>query len=129
MSIKVGAGKFTTVTEPFGSGTLIGQHPDEYIRIFTVDPVFDKDGTAHIHGLYGSVVGALKNSPQVTIIWQPRVDHGWTLIYDGVVNADSPRLQEGAGDDDELVISYLSGMLHRPSAHRDGPEWSWPDEA
>ena len=126
MSIPVEASRFARVTQAYSSGTLLTHTTDTGIRILTVDPVFDSAGTARITGVYGSIVRAVKENPNVVMIWQPRVEQGWTLIYDGEVQLSSPRLVDGASESDELVISYVSGMLHRPVAHRDGPDWVWP---
>lgn len=127
MSIRVAAGRFSQAMSAFGSGTLIAQHPDGYIRIFTVDPEIGSDGSARIRGLHGTILQGLANNDKVTIIWQPREHHGWTLIHDGEVDPASPILADDADEDAELIITYVSGMLHRPRARADGPEWTWPE--
>lgn len=127
MSIRVEPSRIRQTVTAFDSGVLIGHHPDKGTRVFTVDPEFDDDGTARITGLHGTIVDALARDPRVTIVWQPRIRHGWSLIVDGSVRADSPRLIADAGDDAALIIKFVSGMLHRPGAHADGPEWEWPE--
>lgn len=124
MSIRVESSRFVETVATFDSGILIGRHHRKGIRVLTVDPEFDADATGRIWGLHGTIVDAIKHNPDVTIVWQPRIRHGWTLIYDGTVRSDSPRL---AGHvDGELTVEFVSAMLHRPAAHSDGPEWQWP---
>lgn len=128
MSIRVEPSRFARVTQAYASGTLLTYNVESGIRILTVDPLFDADGTARISGVNNSVVRAVTENPAVVIIWQPRVEHGWTLIYDGTVDPRSPRLDDNARDSDELILNPTSGMLHRPSSHADGPDWEWPSE-
>lgn len=129
MSIRVDPALFASVVTAFSSGVLIAVHPGKGTRVFTVDPEFDSRGTARITGLHGTIIDAVSLNPAATIVWQPRVRHGWTLILDGTVDPSSPRLRAGAGDDDVLIISARSGMLHRPASHADGPDWEWPNQA
>ncbi|AZN29451.1 hypothetical protein EJO69_03360 [Flaviflexus salsibiostraticola] len=127
MSIPVEPARFARVTKAFASGVLIAHHPEEGIRVLTVDPDFDEQGSAAITGVRGSILDAAAGDSRMTIVWQPTVAHGWTLIYDGRVDPASPRLVAGADETDALVLTPVSGMLHRPSSHADGPEWIWPD--
>jgi len=120
MSIRIEPSSLADAASAFDSGILIVHHPERGTRVMTVDPIFESDGTARIRGLGESVIAA---DPRVTIVWQPRIRHGWTLICDGQVRPDSPRLVPGAGTDDELIIEPVSGMLHRPHSHADGPDW------
>ncbi|WP_182354099.1 hypothetical protein [Flaviflexus huanghaiensis] len=127
MSIRVEAGRFASVSQTFDSGVLIAHHPRNGIRVLTVDPEFDENGNAQIFAVGQSVFEALVASHSATIVWQPNVKHGWTLIYDGRLDPRSPRLEDGATEKDAVTLTMVSGMLHRPSSHADGPDWQWPE--
>ena len=69
---------------------------------------------------------ALRNveaDPHVTVVWRPSEHHGWTLIVDGRgrvavdPSTGSPVLR--------IAVGREGGMLHRPRAHADGPDWVW----
>ena len=128
MSIRVEPTRIAQAVTAFASAILIGQHPEKGTRVFTVDPDIDEEGTITVTGLHGTIVDALAKDPRVTIVWQPTVRHGWTLVCDGVVRSDSPRLTAGAEEDDDVIIDFVSAMLHRPRAHADGPDWVWPED-
>ena len=128
MSIRVEPTRIAQAVTAFASAILIGQHPEKGTRVFTVDPDIDEEGTITVTGLHGTIVDAVAKDPRVTIVWQPTVRHGWTLVCDGVARPDSPRLAAEAEEDDDVIIDFVSAMLHRPHAHADGPDWEWPED-
>ena len=118
MSIRVEPDMVERTAATFGSGTLIGYHTDLGVRIVTVDAVIESDGTMTITGVSGTLMDALAVDPRATIVWQPTVRHGWTLVVDGLARPTGS---------DAIVVETTSAMLHRPSSHSDGPAWEWPE--
>ncbi len=112
MSIPVSPAELPEVLARFGSASLIS-HAAPHVKVHTVDPVVEGEDLV-VEPVRESLRASLAADPHVTLVWQPLVRHGWTLIVDGV----------GRIDGDRLRIAVESGILHRPRAHSDGPAWA-----
>jgi hypothetical protein len=116
MTIPVSIEQLPQALPRFASATLITK-ADPYVKLLTVDPQVE-GGAVVVEGIHNSTRENVARDPHVTLVWQPLVRHGWTLIVDGT----------GQVRGDRLIVTLESGMLHRPSAHEDGPEWVWPQQ-
>lgn len=117
MSIPVQRHDLAGIAALYQSATLITVPESGYPRILTVDPEIAPDGTITLTHLSQSVITNSSRHPEVTLVWQPQVRHGWTLVVDGM-----GELACGGEDGPILLVTPDSGMLHRPSQHADGPE-------
>ncbi len=111
MSIPISPAQLKDVLARFGSASLITK-ADPHVKILTVD-VLVESGAVIVEEIRESTRANIAADPHVTLIWQTRTRHGWTLIVDGIARLDGDRLR----------ITMESGMLHRPRSHSDGPAW------
>lgn len=117
MTIPVPVADLAPALERFDSATLVVSPPDTWPRVFTTDPEV-VDGGLRLPSLPATVVSRALAHPRVTLVWQPRARHGHTLVVDGWAElADS-------GATGELRVRIDHAVLHRPSTHADGPDWS-----
>lgn len=120
MTIPVSVDQLAQVLGRFGPGYLLTlQGPDvdgPAVKVHAVDPIFDGGHLVVPCGHHSALENAGRD-PRITIVWPPLVHHGHSLIVDG----------HAAVCQDRLVVDVLGAILHRPSAHRDGPEWVFGD--
>ncbi|MGH3414463.1 MAG: pyridoxamine 5'-phosphate oxidase [Marmoricola sp.] len=110
MSIPVDTAKLSEALSDFGSGYLLSTSGDGRVKAVTVDPVATEAGLA-VDGPGKGTATNIAANPQVTVLFWPREDHGYTLIVDG----------EASGDADHVDVVATGAVLHRPASHADGP--------
>lgn len=116
MTIPVPIDALAAVLRDFDHAYLITQRGvAEYAKVLTVDPFMRGDELV-IATERNSVRSNVASDDRVTLIWPPRTHHGHSLIMDG----------RGSLAVDEIRIAIDHAILHRPSAHADGPAWIFP---
>ena len=107
------AGEVTRLAEPVGGlgpGYLLTLSPQARVEVLRVD-VRGEGALLVASGPSPGSGANLAANPAVTLVFAPAQPHGFSLIVDGVGRA--------VGDDFEVTPE--SAILHRPSAHADGP--------
>jgi hypothetical protein len=110
MSIPVPVADLAEALADYGSGYLLTASAQGTVKALTVDPVL-VDGVLVLAGPSRGSAANLAVNPQVTLVFPPPLPRGFTLIVDGVA--------EAVGDD--FRVTPQAAVLHRPSAHSDGP--------
>lgn len=113
MSIPVPVDRLEQTLRRFGSATLVASRPADWPRVVTVDPVVDGE-TLVVPTPFDSARKVAAEHPLVTLVWAPLEHHGYSLIVDGTATV--------AGTDIRVAVEHA--ILHRPSAHADGPAWA-----
>lgn len=110
MSIPVELDRLAEALTDFGAGYLLTASADGRVKVLTVDPTV-RDGAVLVSGPSRGSAANIAVNPQVTLVFPPAQPKGFSLIVDGVA--------EAAGDD--FRVRPSAAVLHRPSAHSDGP--------
>lgn len=111
MSIPVDVARLAEALADFGSGYLLTTTGGR-IKVVTVDPEV-VDGAVRITGPGRGSLANIAGNDAVTLVFPPRIPRGYTLLVDGVAQAEG----------EDLVVTPSAGVLHRPAAHADaGPE-------
>lgn len=110
MSIPVDRAKLAEALTDFGPGYLLTTSPEGRVKAVTVEPVADGEVLRMPWSSKGTSANLAAN-PAATLVFPPRQPHGYTLIVDGTARPVT--------DGFELVAA--TAVLHRPSAHSDGP--------
>lgn len=107
MSIPVPLDELAATLERFAAGYLLTVSADSRAHPVAVRPAV-RDGLLELPGGLGrrSRENALAR-PDVTLLWPPVADDGYTLIVDGRA--------EPRGDD--VVVRPATAVLHRPADH------------
>lgn len=110
MTIPVPLDQLSATLERFGSAVLATLPAGTWPRVVTVDPYVD--------GLQLVVPAPPQTclrhvgvNPLVTLYWATPQRHGYALIVDGWASVDGS----------DLRIRLDHAVLHRPSAHAEGP--------
>lgn len=103
-------------TQHGGSAILLGANEAGQTRVWVCDPFVD-DGRVIVAHVGASQRRLIATNPQATLVFPAIEPHGWTFIIDG--HARVPDV-----DPEAVIIEPSGGMLHRPPAHADGPEWT-----
>jgi hypothetical protein len=114
MSVKVDLDQLADALADFTFAYLITVGDDFRAHTVAVSPAFS-DGTFAIAAVGKHTRGNASAHADVTLVWPPRQDGGYTLIVDGTARAT----------DEELQIVPTRAVLHR-SATPDSPATS-PD--
>ena len=112
MTIPVPIERLAETIARFGPAVLVVPSPQGWPRIYTVDSHVAATELV-IPAPMSSALDYVAQHPLVSVVWTPVVHHGFTLIVDGWARVE--------GDDLRVRIDH--GVLHRPAAHDDGPEW------
>lgn len=117
MTIPVPVAELAATCVHFGAALLIVGDGEGWPRVFTVDPVVDGDALV-LAGLSDRMRDRALAQPRVTVVWQPLVRHGHTLVVDGWAEAGGTGAAGGG-----VLVRVDHAVLHRPQAHADGPVW------
>jgi hypothetical protein len=110
MSIPVDVAHLATALADFGPGYLLTAGANGRVKVVTVEPSV----VAGVLVVSGAGRGSSTNiaaNPAVTLLFPPARPRGFTLLVDGTA--------ELHGED--ARVTPTSAVLHRPSAHADGP--------
>lgn len=110
MSIPVEIGDLGKALADFGAGYLLTTSGDGRVKAVTVEPVLTDGDLVAIGPGRGTTANVAAN-PAVTLLFPPLAPRGYTLLIDGT--------GEMVGDD--ARITPTAAVLHRPTAHADGP--------
>jgi hypothetical protein len=112
MSIPVALDRLAEALHDFGAGYLLTSSPAGRVKAVTVQP-YAADGHLRIPTSSRGTSTNLAGNDQVTLIWPPLQQKGYTLIVDGTA-VEHP-------DGEGFVVTPRTAVLHRPSMHADGP--------
>jgi hypothetical protein len=102
MSVKVDLDKLADALADFSFGYLITVGDDYHAHTVAVSPAF-QGGTFDVGAVGKHTRGNVSAHEDVTLVWPPRSDGGYTLIVDG----------QGRMADDALQIVPTRAVLHR----------------
>lgn len=108
MSIKVDPDGLAAAVADFGSAHVLSTSGTQ-VRTVCAD-VSLTDGVFHIPWSKTTAKNIAAN-PVVTLLFAPTEHHGYSLIVDGSA--------QDTGE--ELLVTPINAVLHRPAAHSDGP--------
>ena len=118
MSIPVSPAELPEVLARFGSASLIS-HAAPHVKVHTVDPVVEGEDLV-VEPVRESLRANLAADPHVTLVWQPLVRHGWTLIVDGVGRIDGDRLWGSLMDLAQIGATKKGGVCRLALTELDG---------
>jgi hypothetical protein len=110
MSIPVEVGDLGTALRDFGAGYLLTTSGDGAVKAVTVEPSLE-DGVVLVPAPGRGSLANVAANPAVTLLFPPLEQRGYTLLVDGT----------GEADGDDVRVTPSTAVLHRPSAHADGP--------
>lgn len=108
MSIPVQIDDLARALEDFGAGYLLTSGGGK-VKAVTVDPTVDGP-TLRVDGVSRGSAANIADNPQVTLLWPPLRQRGYSLILDGTAE-----VLDGA-----ILVTASAAVLHRPAAHADG---------
>lgn len=109
MSIPVQIEDLARALEDFGAGYLLTSGGGR-VKAVTVEPSVEA-GVLRIGEVSRGSAANIADHPQVTLLWPPLQQRGYSLIVDGTAEVT----------DDAIVVTAAAAVLHRPAAHADGP--------
>ena len=110
MSIPVDVANLAAALADFGAGYLLTARADGRVKAVTVEPEV-VDGVLLVTGPGRGSSANIADNPAVTVLFPPTEPRGFTLLVDGTATLDG----------DDARVRPTSAVLHRPSAHSDGP--------
>ncbi|HET6651488.1 MAG TPA: pyridoxamine 5'-phosphate oxidase [Nocardioides sp.] len=109
MSVKVDLDELARHVAAYGFAYLVTVTDDHRTHVVAVRPTMEADGL-RVEGLGARTRANVGVRPDVTLVWPPVTDGGYTLIVDG----------RARPDDDGAAVTPTHAVLHRPAA--DAPE-------
>jgi hypothetical protein len=106
MSVKVDLDELARHVATYGLAYLLTVTDDQRAHVVAVRPVVDGEAL-RVDGLGGRTRANVEARPDVSLVWPPVTDGGYTLIVDGRATLS----EEGAS----LAPSHA--VLHRPADH------------
>ena len=110
MSVKVDLAMLADTMADFGFAYLLTVSEDHRAHAVAVQPAVE-DGALRVNGLGGRTLANLAANPEVTLLFPPREEGGYSLIVDG----------RGAAHDDRADVVPAHAVLHRPADHAATP--------
>lgn len=117
MTIPIPLDRLAETLWHFDSAVLVTLREGTWPRVLTVDP-YVEGGLVVVPSPNPSGLKHVAANPLVTIYWPSPHRHGYTLIVDGIATVSGK----------DLHIEPDHAVLHRPSAHSDGPAPPVPDD-
>lgn len=105
MSVKVDLAGLEGQLESHGFAYLMTVAPDLRAHAVAVRPVLS-DGVLRVEGLGRGTRANLVARPEVSLVWPPSEEGGYSLIVDGRAEADG----------DGAAVTPAHAVLHRPAA-------------
>lgn len=109
MSMKVELGELAERLDDYGFAYLITVGDAGRAHVLAVTPELTDAGLA-VSGVGRHSVANAGARPDVTLVWPPTTDGGYSLIVDGVASVG----------DGELTVAPARAILHRPAPGEDG---------
>jgi hypothetical protein len=110
VSVKVDVGELAAQLAGYGFAYLVTVGDDRRAHLVAVSPVLDGDRLV-VDGLGRHSTANAASQPDVTLVWPPATEGGYSLIVDGEA--------EVAGES-SVVIVPAKAILHRPAPGADG---------
>lgn len=105
MSIRVELGELAAALEAYSFAYLLTVNDDGRPHAVAVTPVL-QDGGMRVSELGRRTAANAVARPAISLVWPPAEPGGYSLIVDGDAETD---------DDDDLVITPTTAVLHRPA--------------
>lgn len=106
MSVQVDLAELGRHVATYGFAYLLSVTEDGRAHAVAVRPHLDADAL-HLEGLGGRTRANIEARPDVTLLWPPVTDGGYTLIVDG----------RAVPSDDGTRVVPGHAVLHRPADH------------
>jgi hypothetical protein len=110
MSVPVAVGDLGKALTDYGAGYLLSTSGGR-VKVVTVEPEVRDGGVLVVRGPGRGTSANVTANPQVTLVFPPLAQRGFTLLVDGTAELDG----------DDVVVTTSGAVLHRPAAHADGP--------
>lgn len=110
MSVPVAVGDLGQALTDYAAGYLLTTAGGR-IKAVTVEPQVEDDGTLVVQGPGRGSSANVADNPQVTLVFPPLAQRGYTLLVDGTAVLDG----------DAVRVTPTGAVLHRPASHSDGP--------
>ena len=106
MSVKVDLDELAGHVSTYGFAYLLTVTHDQRVHVVTVRPTIDGD-VLRVEGLGGRTRANVDARPDVSLLWPPVTDGGYTLIVDGRATLC----------DDGVTVAPGHAVLHRPAGN------------
>ena len=106
MSVKVDLDELAAHVATYGLAYLLTVTDDQRVHAVAVRPSVTGDGVT-VEGVGRRTLANLDTRPEVSLLWPPAEDGGYTLIVDGTATAS----------DGALAVKPSHAVLHRPADH------------
>ena len=110
MSVKVDLAMLADTMADYPFAYLLTVSDDHRAHAVAIQPAF-RDGALRVQGLGGRTRANLEAHPEVTVLFPPAEDGGYSLIVDG----------RAAARDDHADVVPAHAVLHRPADHAAAP--------
>jgi hypothetical protein len=109
MSMKVELGELAERIREYGFAYLITVGESGRAHVLAVSPEVTDNGL-FVGGIGKHSVDNAASRPDLTLVWPPTTDGGYSLIVDGTATVG----------DGELTVAPVKAILHRPAPGADG---------
>jgi hypothetical protein len=109
MSLKVELGELEKTLEAYGFAYLVTVGDEGRVHVLAVTPVLS-DGGLVVGGVGRHSQANATARPDVTLVWPPTEDGGFSLLVDGAATVDG----------ETITVAPAKATLHRPAPGVDG---------
>jgi hypothetical protein len=109
MSLKVELGELEKTLEPYGFAYLVTVGDGGRAHVLAVTPVLTEGGLV-VGGVGRHSQANATERPDVTLVWPPTEDGGFSLLVDGAATVDG----------ETITVAPAKATLHRPAPGADG---------
>jgi hypothetical protein len=109
MSLKVELGELEKTLEPYGFAYLVTVGDGNRAHVLAVTPVLTEGGLV-VGGVGRHSQANATERPDVTLVWPPTEDGGFSLLVDGAATVDG----------ETITVAPAKATLHRPAPGADG---------
>ena len=110
MSVKVDLAKLADTMTEYGFAYLLTVSEDQRPHAVAVQPVLREQALA-VEGIGNRTLANLAARPEVTLLFPPREEGGYSLIVDGRATTDGS----------DASVAPVHAVLHRPADHATQP--------
>jgi Pyridoxamine 5'-phosphate oxidase len=105
MSVKVDLAELSAALDGYGFAYLMTVSDEQRAHAVAVVPVLDADAALVVGGLGRRTRANLEARPDISLVWPPTTEGGYSLILDGRATLT----------DDGASIAPGSAVMHRPA--------------
>ncbi len=106
MSVAVAVADIGKALTDYGAGYLLTTS-DGRVKVVSVEPAMRETGVLVARAPGRGTTANIAANPQVTLVFPPLAQRGFTLLVDGTAELDG----------DDVVVTATSAVLHRPADH------------